>query len=719
MIPPERAEPQLEREEDSRYGGIAFGRTGTTWDHMLNIQAGRITFGRERPEDFLEWANDGADRSSWPLRWKYHVFSVSCVVPRRIYGQYLKERLQRFAGEASPTVTLTELSGEAIDIDTGADGYVVKYVEAGPDGRTRPLHCDFVVFATGHLEPVYKPFFHRIQDSERFMTDPYAAGARAVFASIDPQETVLIAGSALSAFDTVVSLVNAGHRGKIVIASRGGHLHGTYPADHQHDIWTVRRPPFLDAETLTPDDVVAGVKAEYAYLRDTFGVDGDEQVFAERVMKAWEPYVIELTARLNDAEVRTLLDRYKSFIVTNRTSTVPEIGNVVRNRMRGFNGAPATITVVAAEIDDMRPIADGTQIRVSFSDHDDLVVDRVVNCLGNDTVYDHVRRPLWSRIVQRRRLAQPHRKTHRGIEVGEHGELVAPDGTVAERLFCVGPTRQGDETTRRGRLGAFVFSIGTLRNQCFDTATELLRRVRHAGDEDYRALPEQLHHRLDDSVDWIVGHLRRDSEHIDAALVRKHLRSHAEQVLLPITREYLTARSQSEVSKHRGAVAAATEAFADGLVQDLHLDPSDASRAASLIAALVERHVVHAMCDTPRSPSGARPMPSRCGRPPTCPQWKVWHDRRGTDVTVRQALPRPPRRVDLQLCTPHRRHARRAADPSRKVPGRQGRARPARIQLRPHLRVAAVPSRRDGRDHLRNGGHRGPHRRSRRPADGT
>ncbi|WP_033343023.1 FAD/NAD(P)-binding protein [Catenuloplanes japonicus] len=297
----------LERDDGSRYGGIAFGETGTTWDHMLNIQAGRITFGRERPEDFLEWANEEADRTGWPQRWKYHVFGVSCVVPRRIYGQYLKERLHGAAADAQPGVELTLLHGEAIDLTPRGDGFVLKYTPADPEATAATLNADHVVLATGHLEPVYRPFYHRVQGSARFVADPYAAGARAVFDALDPDAPVLIVGSALSAFDTVVSLVGAGHRGQITIVSRGGHMHGTYPADHQHDIWSVRRPPFLDDETLTAGSVVAGVRAEYLHLRETAGVGCDEGVFAERVMKAWEPYVIELLQRLPPGDVRMLL----------------------------------------------------------------------------------------------------------------------------------------------------------------------------------------------------------------------------------------------------------------------------------------------------------------------------------------------------------------------------------------------------------------------------
>lgn len=588
----------IEREEGYRYGGIAFGWASTNWEHMLNIQAGRITLRRERPEDFLEWANEEADRSEWPQKWQYHHFGVACVVPRRIFRQYLAERLRGAAADAHADVTLRELSGEVIDVRGQGDGYVVKYADAGEQGGVHDLPSDQVILATGHLSPMQAPFYHCIKDSDRFIADPYAPGAQERFQEVGPEETVLVTGSALSAFDTVISLVHAGHRGQILICSRGGHMHGTYPVDHEHDIWQSRRPPFLDAEELTPESVVEGIKAEYAHLRDEQGVEPGsalDAVFPERVMKAWEPYVIELISRMDARDVRMLLDRYKSLIVTNRTSTVREIGGVVRSRMRGFNGAPRTVDVLSAGIQDMRLVQDGTKVRVVFADQPDIVVDRVVNCLGNKTDYEHTGHPLWNGLVNGHGYAQPQTKTHRGIEVGAHGQLIAADGEVAPGLFGVGPMRQGDETTRRGRLGAFVFSIGTLRNQCFDTAMEVLRHLKSASDEEQMDIPDGIHHCLIRSSDWIAADLT--AEEPQATRLRERLQSYARESAYPNAVNYLQAQDRPERRKYRGILEDDLADFGAALAREFDLTAQRARRTVSLLATLVEKHAVHNLCD--------------------------------------------------------------------------------------------------------------------------
>lgn len=572
----------IERNEGVRGGGIAFGEASTTWNHMLNIQAGRITLYRERAEDFLEWANHEADRTTWPSQWKYHPFGLSCVVPRRIFGQYLTERLHGTAAEAGEPATLTERTGTVVDVRPDGEAHLVQYV-SGDEGHVHTLRADYVVFATGHLDPVHKSFYDDVEHSDRFMFNPYANSSRAVFGSIAPEEKVLLVGSGLTAFDSVVSLVNAGHTGEVLICSRAGYLHGTYPADHQHDIWQARRPPFLDAETLTADAVVEGVRAEYEYLRGLLH-DTHPDVVAERIMKAWEPYVVELAARLAPADVRMLLDRYKSLIVANRTSTVPAIGNVVRNRMRGYRGAPRTISQLPAEITGM--VQEGEQIRVSFRDRPDLLVDRVINCLGNTTDYGSVGHPLWRGLVQDRGQARPHATTGRGVEVRSHGQLVARDGAVSSTLYSVGPMRQGDETCRRGRLGAFVFSIGTLRNQCFDTAMEMLRHMRAP---EVTEIPEDVQHCLVRGTEWLV-------EHVGAPQLRDEVLAHAQQSVRPATQAYLQAQERDQRTKLRLAVADDLTEFA----ATLQAEPATAQRLTSLLGLLVEKHVVLGMCDITR-----------------------------------------------------------------------------------------------------------------------
>lgn len=591
----------LEKDEGMRYGGIAYGTMPTTWDHMLNIQAGRITLYREYPADFLEWINNEADRMRWPAKWRFHKFGLSCVVPRRIYSQYLKERLHSTAAAAHTNVVLTELKGEAIDLVPGDDGYNVQYV-AYENGRaeTKSMWSDYVVLATGHLEPMEKPFFNMIRNSDRFIADPYSRRAKETYGAIDRDEKVLIVGSALSAFDSVISLLHNGHDGEIVISSRNGYMHQTYPVDHQHDILMVHRPAFLDVPRLDAKAVEEGVKAEYMHLRNMFSNEHGiaETVIAERIMKAWEPYLVELAQKLETKDLQMLLDRYKSLIVTNRTSTVAEIGEVVRSRMQSYPGAPKKITVLPAQISDMHLLEDETRICVTFSDSDEpMLFDRVINCLGNNSDFSQTRHSLWKHLIGTHMLAQPHLKTRRGIEVGQHGQVIAKDGQVQQRLFSVGPMRQGDETVRRGRLGAFVFSIGTLRNQCFDTSMEILRRVEYGADRAFTDIPESIMHCPIATSEFVARGGEGELPESESGGLLELLARFAEGSLLGQIRNILMTHCHNARAIHKSALDRTLQEMRLRIINDFHLDYACADRVVRMMASLIEAHVVHTMCD--------------------------------------------------------------------------------------------------------------------------
>ncbi|MFI0366530.1 FAD/NAD(P)-binding protein [Actinomadura sp. 1N219] len=111
----------IERRPEYRSAGVAYHRAGNHWNHVFNIQAGRMSMFREDVDDFVSWANNEADRTGWPAEWSAFTFTESGPAPRRIYADYLAARLADAAREASDGVTLLEANGEVVDIalDTG------------------------------------------------------------------------------------------------------------------------------------------------------------------------------------------------------------------------------------------------------------------------------------------------------------------------------------------------------------------------------------------------------------------------------------------------------------------------------------------------------------------------------------------------------------------------------------------------------------------------
>jgi len=60
----------LERRPDYRNAGVAYHGESNHWQHVFNIQAGRMSVFREDVDDFVVWANLEADRAGWPPEWR-------------------------------------------------------------------------------------------------------------------------------------------------------------------------------------------------------------------------------------------------------------------------------------------------------------------------------------------------------------------------------------------------------------------------------------------------------------------------------------------------------------------------------------------------------------------------------------------------------------------------------------------------------------------------
>ena len=479
----------IEKNEEQRDGGLAYSRTTADWAHLLNIQAGRITAFREHPKDFMNWANEEADRRAWADSWQHVAFGESTAVPRRVYQQYLGDRLRQAEANAAPGVSLRCMNGEVVDMKTAEDGSMfVTYIEPSGSGApmARAIKANKAILATGHIDFITPEVAKPVKTSPKFVYNQYSAEGQEAIAHLPKHETAFIIGTGLSAYDAAISLLANGHEGPIIMSSRHGYRHFTYPENHVHEILRVRRPPFMDVEHLTSNDVVAGISEELVYLKEQLHEQRPDiaaSIYTERILKAWEPYVAELIQRLPAEDVQALLVMYRSLIVTSRIGTITEIGNRIADAMKPRGDQPAQIQVFKGDITNMVEASEGGRITITMSEPDGYstvkTAELVIASAGQEADYTHISSPLWQNLVHKHQVAVPHEKTGRGIEVGPYGEVVNSQGEESHSLFAVGPMRQGDEMQRHGRLGAFVFSIGTVRNQCFETAMRVLDSLKY------------------------------------------------------------------------------------------------------------------------------------------------------------------------------------------------------------------------------------------------
>ncbi|MEZ0111131.1 putative NAD(P)/FAD-binding protein YdhS [Catenulispora sp. EB89] len=621
----------LERRADYRCAGVAYHRDGNPWDHVFNVQAGRMSAFREDVLDFVRWANVEADRSGWPAPWSDFEFVEQGPAPRRIFQDYLAERLEQARQEALVGVVLVEADGEAVDLDVRADGVEVtvrgyaprdQEPESGAVAGARAgagagagaragdaaadaaevLWFDEVILATG-LELREPPFAAGVLGHAAFVRDPYSAAGIRTLAGLAPEATVAIVGSVLSAYDSAALLLRQGHTGTIHLISGSGTIFRTYPEDHEHDVVRLPCPRDLLKPYRDREEFLARLRSEWdaacaAVARDH--PDIDPAVVTERVAKAWEPYCPEVIEQIPSAELRSLLDEFGTAISALRVCAVEYTMSVIDHAMLPSDGR---VRLVVGRVGTITPGESGRlAVGIASPESQDpqiIEADLVVSNFAREPDYGRVTQPLW-RNLQAKGLAVPHRRTGRGVEVDAHGRLLGRDGEPIGPVFAAGVPREGDEIVRNGRTGAFAFNLATIKNQSITVAAHALELLelgklgefddgRRAGTDESADVSagESVGESADPEEFGNIGQAVRTvfDEAVVLEVRRLATRARAE-------REQLAARLDARIRSLGGPRAAAAAA--------------DASRRERLVRAAVNRAAVERLTDVSVTPRQLR-----------------------------------------------------------------------------------------------------------------
>jgi uncharacterized NAD(P)/FAD-binding protein YdhS len=471
----------IERRPDYRNAGVAHHPRSNHWHHVFNIQAGRMSAFREDVDDFIDWANHEADRTGWPAEWKDFTFVESGPAPRRIYPDYLADRLAHAAREAVEGVVLVEGDGEVVDVEVHAAhiGVVVENLSLPTGERDTgrvTVTADHVILATG-LERRYPSFAAGVVDDPAFVRQPYSEAGLERILGVRQDAVVAIVGTLLSAYDSATLLLRRGHTGKIHMISRSGLTLRVYPPDHRHHVLDLPPPRFFDDDSYGGrDEFVRRFTEEWEQACATVARDHPEvspAVVTEYVFKAWEPYLPDILARVPTADLRALLDNHGSLLAMLRVGVMPYTAELVDSAMA--DGGP--VVVHAGKVEEIRATESGTLVvTVSGQAPTTIEAELVISNFGRESNYGRVDAELWTNLV-RKGLACPHRRTGRGVEVDGRGHLIGADGRATEVISVVGHPREGDEIVRNGRMGAFTFNLAAIKNHSVEVAATVLCRL--------------------------------------------------------------------------------------------------------------------------------------------------------------------------------------------------------------------------------------------------
>ncbi|MGW3228297.1 FAD/NAD(P)-binding protein [Kitasatospora sp. NPDC001095] len=577
----------LERRSDYRCAGVAYHRDGNPWDYVFNIQAGRMSVFREDVLDFVRWANHEADRGGWPEPWAGLRFVEQGPAPRRIFQDYLDDRLAEARREACPGVVLVEADGDAVDLEVGPTGVDVTVEQPAPDGPpvVTVLRADHVVLATG-LELREPAFASEVRTHASFIRNPYSAAGIRKLVSLPSGADVAIVGSVLSAYDSAGLLLRRGHTGRIRLISRTGTLFRTYPDGHEHGVLSLPCPKTLLQPYRNRAEFLDRVRAEWDTACSTVVREHPEVspvVVAERVVKAWEPHLPEAIERIPTAELRGLLDEFGTALAALRVGVLEYTMAVIERALDRADGTDGAVELVVGRVEAVVPAESGRLLVsvVSGEEKHAIEADLVVSNFGRESDYTRVEQPLWRNLL-RRGLAVPHERTGRGLEVDGRGALLGSGGESGP-VSAVGALREGDEIVRNGRTGAFTFNLAAIKNHSIAVAAHVVERLEPEEDVSFEEVSQGLVRRPG-ALGNLEEAVREGFE--DAVLLEARRMASRGR----IERELLDSRLDARIRS----------------MDDRPTRPTDAARYDRLMRAVVNRVAVERLTDVSVTPRQLR-----------------------------------------------------------------------------------------------------------------
>jgi uncharacterized NAD(P)/FAD-binding protein YdhS len=206
-------------EKSSKAGyGLAFGTEEK--GHLLNTQSELMGIYSREVHHFTDWLSKNGEKARGKVEEDGDI--ESAYTSRIMYGDYLYEQFTHYLKKSKELGMKAELvCDEADDIDFSDNRFSVSLKEGGL------IECDYIILALGNPEATN---FKDYEKYPQFLNTPWPS--HKVLELVDPDDHVGILGSSLSAIDTIMTLVDNGHKGNISCFSIEGLLPRVQPINN-------------------------------------------------------------------------------------------------------------------------------------------------------------------------------------------------------------------------------------------------------------------------------------------------------------------------------------------------------------------------------------------------------------------------------------------------------------------------------------------------------
>ncbi|HET6157436.1 MAG TPA: FAD-dependent oxidoreductase [Dongiaceae bacterium] len=403
-------------ERNAQFGrGLAYS-TGNP-NHLLNVRAGNMSAYPDQADHFVQWLRR-LPKATQALLNEYP--TVTTFVPRGLYGSYIQQQLGEEIWRRGHGANLYLVTDEVVRVHREPKGA----------GRTKPLSIelgvgrrlpvDRCVLATGNLLPS--------KNKGAIVGNPWDEKA---LTNLDEKSDVVVLGTGLTMVDTVISLLDRGHKGRIVAVSRRGllpRLHLSAGVDDLPRPWQFDTPP-------AGRNVLQLLRHVRAAAREAAAQGQDWRVVVDGLRSHTQRLWQEMPAGERARFLRHLRPWWDVHRHRSATRVMARILEAIQKRQ---------LMIVAGRIDSMAPGGDHVSVVVRPRGKDGrltLNAQRVLVCTALTPDLSKLELPLLRDLIAGGAARAD--ALGLGLDVAPTGALIDADGKPAKDLFAVGPITRG------------------------------------------------------------------------------------------------------------------------------------------------------------------------------------------------------------------------------------------------------------------------------------
>ena len=424
-------------------GGLAYSSDDP--DHRINGQPRMHSLDPTRPGMFAAWCETNEALAADP---DALVANGTQFMRRSTYRAYLEETVS--CHSAWPTgSSITHHHDSAVDVLPEAQGWTV-VTAAGAR-----LPCAMVILACGHTRArLPRPFAAGLAQHARIIADPLASPR---LPDVPSTDRVLVLGSSLTAYDTVSTLLTAGHSGPLDVVSRRGlrpRPQRPPPGPGEPPL-----PPMLERTAMHPEPFIHNA-GPAPTVRKLLRALREEIRTQARAGNAWDhsfdhlrDMMGQLWPTLAVAEKRRFFRQLRAWYDVHRFRVPPQNSAIVHAaEQRG------QVRFRAAMIEGVESASQDTALRITLRErgtHTTSVeeYDRLINCTGVDAAPLRDM-PLYAALMRRGLLRVD--ATGVGLAVDALCRALPDTGMPSAYLRIVGPPTAG---ARGDPLGTAFISL--------------------------------------------------------------------------------------------------------------------------------------------------------------------------------------------------------------------------------------------------------------------